>query len=168
MDRDQLKAARQELGMSQHELAEALGLTPQFIGMMERGEKAIELRTVLAVRQIYNERTPLYDTVERPAREGDVPLRDAMIIWDEEMSPRLKVVANGSGDDDRYSSSYGACNSDWAHADDVGRLLRLFSRMPEWTVIDGIPAREVHDALWVIPEYRRAVAQEFMLGIDGR
>lgn len=154
--------------MSQHELAEALGLTPQFIGMMERGEKAIEPRTVLAVRQIYNERTPLYDTIERPARDGDVPISDAMIIWDEEMSPRLKVVANGSGDDDRYSSSYGACNSDWAHADDVGRLLRLFSRMPEWTVLDGIPAREVHDALWVIPEYRRAVALEFTLGMTGR
>jgi DNA-binding XRE family transcriptional regulator len=156
----ELKGARQELGMTQHELAEALGLTPQFIGMMERGEKPIEQRTALAVRQIFNERTRLYGNADPGQRENDVPLRDAMIIWDKKMSPRLKVVANGSEDDDRYSSSYGACNSDWAHADDVGRLLRLFSRMPEWTVIDGIPPREVHDALWVIPEYRRSVAQE--------
>lgn len=164
----ELKGARQELGMTQHELAEALGLTPQFIGMMERGEKPIELRTVLAVRQIFNERTRLYGNHEPEPRPNDVPIRDAMIIWDKEMSPRIKVVRNGGQDDDRYSSSYGACNADWVHADDVGRLLRLFSRMPEWTVIDQIPAREVHDALWVIPEYRRAVAEEFVLGMKGR
>lgn len=164
----ELKAARQELGMTQQELAEALGLTPQFIGMMERGEKPIEQRTALAVRQIYNVETRLYGNDDPGEREGDIPLRDAMIIWDKELSPPLKVVANGSDDDDRYSSSYGACNADWSHADDVGRLLRLFSRIPEWTVLDGISPREVHDALWVIPEYRRAVAKEFMLGMDRR
>lgn len=160
MQPDELKAVRTEMGLTQGELAQRLGLTPQFIGMMERGDKPIEQRTALAVRQVYNEETRLYGSHETDKREGDVPLGKAMIIWDDDMSPRIKVVRNGR-DDQRYSSSYGACNSDWNNADAIGQLLRLFSRIPEWTLLDGIDPREVHDALWVIPEYRRAIDYQF-------
>ena len=38
--------------MTQGELAEALGLTTTFIGLMERGVKGIEKRTELAVRYL--------------------------------------------------------------------------------------------------------------------
>lgn len=44
-----LRAARKAMGLTQAELADQLGLTMQFIGMMERGDKAIERRTELAV-----------------------------------------------------------------------------------------------------------------------
>jgi len=161
MQPDELKEVRQEMGLTQGELAERLGLSPQFVGRMERGAQAIEPRTVLAVRQLYNELTPMYGDREPDQREGDIPLRDAMIVWDEEMSPPMLVVDNtGSGGED-YISSYGACNSDWRLADTVGQLLRLLSRIPEWTLIDNISPRDVHDALWVIPEYRNAVAYDF-------
>lgn len=49
---DELKRARKALDMTQGELAEALGLTGTFIGMMERGERAIEQRTGMAVRHL--------------------------------------------------------------------------------------------------------------------
>lgn len=52
MQPNDLKAARKAMGLTQADLAGLLGLTPQFIGMMERGEKAIEPRTVLAVRYL--------------------------------------------------------------------------------------------------------------------
>lgn len=45
MQGNELKAIRKRLGATQDALAKALGLTPQFIGMMERDEKAIEHRT---------------------------------------------------------------------------------------------------------------------------
>lgn len=163
MQPDELLAIRRTMGMTQSDLAERLGLTPQFIGMMERGEKAIEKRTALAVHQIYNATTPLYGSNDRGDFADDVPIAQAQIIWDEDMSPRIKVVSVAGQDDTRYSSSFGACNSDWVHADTVGQLLRLFSRFPEWTVAETIPAGEVHDALMVIPEYRRAVAYGFTL-----
>lgn len=49
MQGDQLKAARQSMGLSQADLAEHLGLSRVFIGLMERGDKPIEARTELAV-----------------------------------------------------------------------------------------------------------------------
>lgn len=52
MQPDELKEVRQEMGLTQGELAERLGLSPQFVGRMERGAQAIEPRTVLAVRQL--------------------------------------------------------------------------------------------------------------------
>lgn len=163
MQPDELLAARRTMGLTQGELAERLGLTPQFIGMMERGEKPIEKRTALAVQQVYNATVALYGSADRGDFADDVPIARAQIIWDEDMSPRIKVVGIPGDDDRRYSSSFGACNSDWVHADTVGQLLRLLSRFPEWTVAEGIPASEVHDALMVIPEYRRAVAYGFTL-----
>jgi DNA-binding XRE family transcriptional regulator len=164
MQGDEMKAIRTELGMTQGEFADAIGVTPTFVGMMERGDKPIEKRTALAARQLYNERSDLYGGFDPGEYPEDVPLADAMIIWNHEVSetrPAIKVLFNGRGDDRRYTASYGACNSDWARADTVGQLLRLFSRIPEWTIIDGIPPREVHEALWVIPEYRASVAPDF-------
>lgn len=52
MQGDELKALRKQAGLTQAELAQALGLTQTFIGLMERGEKAIERRTELAVRYL--------------------------------------------------------------------------------------------------------------------
>lgn len=49
MKPNDLKNLRTAMGLRQSGLAKALGLTPQFIGMMERGEKAIEARTALSV-----------------------------------------------------------------------------------------------------------------------
>lgn len=52
MQPDELKDARQGLGLSQAELAKVLGLSGNFISMMERGDKAIEPRTELAVNYL--------------------------------------------------------------------------------------------------------------------
>lgn len=52
MQGDELKALRKQIGLTQSEMAQALGLTQTFIGMMERGEKAIERRTELAARYL--------------------------------------------------------------------------------------------------------------------
>src|SRR4051812_13007095 len=55
MQADDLKALRKNMGLSQAELATALGLTGTYIGMMERGEKAIEMRTAWLVRMLAND-----------------------------------------------------------------------------------------------------------------
>lgn len=54
------------MNLRQAALADALGLTPQFIGMMERGEKPIEPRTALSVRYL----------VEHPEERPDVEIED--------------------------------------------------------------------------------------------
>jgi len=48
----ELRAQRKGAGLTQGELAAAVGLTLGFIGEMERGEKAIERRTELAIRYV--------------------------------------------------------------------------------------------------------------------
>ena len=58
MQGDELRALRKQMGMTQGALATELGLTTTFIGMMERGEKAIERRTEMAVRYLLLMRTP--------------------------------------------------------------------------------------------------------------
>lgn len=170
MQGDDLQNIRRELGWTQQVMAAELGLTPQFIGMMERGEKPIEVRTELAVKQLFNANSPLYDRMARPAYEDDVPLDRAQIIWDTDVEgiPPVRVIDVAGKDDRRYDASYGACNAEWHRADDVGRLLRLFSRFQELTALHGIDPQEVHKAFWVIPEYRFATAYDFVLRAEQR
>jgi len=52
MQGSDLKGIRKTLGMSQAEFGDALGLTSKFVGMMERGDAAIEKRTELAARYL--------------------------------------------------------------------------------------------------------------------
>lgn len=49
MQADELKAARKLMGLTQAELAEAIGMTATSIGLMERGAAPIEKRTAMAV-----------------------------------------------------------------------------------------------------------------------
>lgn len=52
MQPEDLKALRKRAGLTQSELARELDLTPQYIGMMERGQKPIEQRTMLAIERL--------------------------------------------------------------------------------------------------------------------
>jgi transcriptional regulator with XRE-family HTH domain len=166
MQGKELKAKRKALGLTQEQLALGLGMTQKYVGMMERDEAPIEQRTALAFCQIYNEKSRIYSSHDVAPTDRDIPLSDAMIIWDEDEQPRVKVVGPGE-DDSRYSSSYGACNLDWVEADDVGRMLRLLSRFVELTTFAGIPPKEVHHAFSVIPEYRWWMSREmFDEGIE--
>ena len=49
MQAEELRALRKRAGLTQGQLAEAVGLSQGYIGEMERGEKPIERRTELAV-----------------------------------------------------------------------------------------------------------------------
>lgn len=66
MQGHELKAIRKSMDLRQAALADALGLTPQFVGMMERGEKPIEPRTALSVLYLY----------DHPEARPDVTIED--------------------------------------------------------------------------------------------
>lgn len=71
MNPAELKAMRQSAGLTQVELAEAVGVTRVYVGMMERGVAHIERRMELAVRHVIAS-TPV----------GEIPrLRQAMADW---------------------------------------------------------------------------------------
>ena len=55
MNGKQLKQARNRLGLSQSRLGEAIGMTREMIGLMERGDKQIERRTELSIRWLLYE-----------------------------------------------------------------------------------------------------------------
>ncbi|HEX7856077.1 MAG TPA: helix-turn-helix transcriptional regulator [Sphingobium sp.] len=50
----ELREIRSEMGWTLHDMALVLGMSGNFISMMERGERPIERRTALAVRYIKN------------------------------------------------------------------------------------------------------------------
>ncbi|MFQ3894628.1 helix-turn-helix transcriptional regulator [Sphingobium sp. R-7] len=62
MQADELKAARKVMGLSQEQMAEAIGLSRVLIGQMERGQAPIEKRTALAVAAILSGGTSTQDT----------------------------------------------------------------------------------------------------------
>lgn len=54
MQGDELKARRKALGLSQKELADAIGMSRKSVGEMERGDAPIEQRTAMATRLLYD------------------------------------------------------------------------------------------------------------------
>ncbi len=52
MSGDELRRLRKSMNLRQPALARAMGLTPQFIGQMERGVSPVEPRTAMAVRYL--------------------------------------------------------------------------------------------------------------------
>lgn len=83
MQGDELKALRKEMGHSQEQLGERLGLTGKFIGMMERGEAPIEARTEMALRWL----AKALPEHLRPKRNPELqPLMDNLIrLRDEQL-----------------------------------------------------------------------------------
>lgn len=56
MQGTELKALRKQAGMTQAEVAEALGMTQTYVGLMERGEAPIEKRTERMIQEILRAR----------------------------------------------------------------------------------------------------------------
>jgi len=92
---------------------------------------------------------------------ADVPLENAQVIWSAEDHPNLppvKVVGiPGDDDDDRYFSSWGACNLEFQQADAAGKLRMLFAKFVMIALHNNVAPREIHKAFSVIPEYRNAL-----------
>jgi hypothetical protein len=92
---------------------------------------------------------------------GDVPLKEAQLIWDYRDTgsdrPPARVVRLGGKDEPDYIASWGACNGDFVNADDATKLLMLFRQFHAMVVDGDVEAAALHQALLVIPEYRTAI-----------
>lgn len=53
MQRSSLISARKERGLSRKSLADAVGVTPQYIGMIETGTRAPKLELALKIAQLF-------------------------------------------------------------------------------------------------------------------
>ena len=92
---------------------------------------------------------------------SDYPLASTQVIWSAPDNPELPSVALVSipgEDDDRYHASWGACNSDFAEADDTGKIAMFLAKFISLVIVDGIDANEIHEVFSQVPEYRRALA----------
>jgi DNA-binding XRE family transcriptional regulator len=159
MNADELKKLRNNMRWTQQELADALGMSRKSIVEMEAERAPIEQRTAIAARALADRLHTIWGTARRDMgeREGDVPIREAQIIWDHDgnLDPPVKVMRRGDRDDTRYDASFGCCNAGWEEMSDVGRLLCLYARMNEVVLKDGVDPAAMHAALSVIPEYRQ-------------
>lgn len=97
-----------------------------------------------------------------------ITLREAQILWDyegrEPDAPSVLVTQFAYENDAAYHCSWGACNAEFAEADDQGRLLQLFQKFHELVTFDGLEPRKLHEALCVIPEYQQALAERGLGG----
>ena len=92
----------------------------------------------------------------------DYPLSETQIIWNPDDDPKLPpvdVVKLGFEDDDRYSSSWGACNQDFCEASPAEQVNMLMRQFVHMAAIDHVEPEAIHKAFMQIPGYRCALAQ---------
>lgn len=159
MQPDVLKALRKELGWSQQQLADGLGMSRKSIVEMEGGKTPIEQRTALALEALISCYVPIYNERAATSHVGDVPLEDALIIWEAGVEPPVKVLRLGV-DDRRYSNSQGSCTSPWQLMNTPWRITRLLALFHEIAVADKIDPSAIHAAFLSIPEYRQTVCPD--------
>jgi len=84
----------------------------------------------------------------------DIPLSEAMIAWN--TGGQIRVLRHPIEEDDSLTKTTGACWHNWNRGDLNERLCRLMREV--WIIaVQGVPAKDIHRALWVIPEYRDLV-----------
>lgn len=159
MQAEDLKQARKALGLSQEEMADAIGVSRVLLGQMERAQAPIEKRTAIAARAILTERMPIYNARPMTSCPGDVSLSEALIFWEADVEPPVRVLRLGM-DDRRYSNSQGSCTSPWELMSSAWRLTRLLALFHEITVAEKIEPARVHEAFLCIPEYRQAICPD--------
>ena len=94
-------------------------------------------------------------------RDYEYPLAETQVIWnpdDDHTLPPVDVVRLGFEDDNRYSSSWGACNIGFCEATPAEQLNMLMRQFVHMAAIDGVEPRAIHKAFMQIPEYRHALA----------
>jgi len=84
----------------------------------------------------------------------DIPLKNAMLLWNPGSSGEIKVVRHLVEDDSDFRCSTGACWAAWQDGDDDYRRHKLLIEVWHIVVRDGLKPISVHAALQVIPEYR--------------
>lgn len=155
MTGDELRSARAAMGMTESDLAALLGLSEPDLGMMEDGSNQIDARTAMSVHYLADQRLAARALSGHfETREGDVPLSQAVCIWNSERSSWPLVVAKTNVTDLEGARATGAFEEGWQTLSDTGRLLRLQTAMMEAMVKGEVEMDDVHSALSSIPEYR--------------
>ena len=93
----------------------------------------------------------------------DIPLSHAMIAWNEvrhghdDYDGRVKVVLWPDTTDQcrGFICTSGACGAKWHDLNTREQMAALLLCAMETIVFDGLNPRDVHNALLVIPEYRK-------------
>ena len=102
----------------------------------------------------------------------DIPIAHAMLVWaprDEELNPKERKRVQVVHHPDRYNAqgslrcSSGACWAYWRDMSTKERKLKLL--IDAWHIVlqAGLPPKDVHNALLVVPEYRETLALDFSI-----
>lgn len=115
----------------------------------------------------------------------DIPLKDCMIAWNDLRrthlpSETLGKFAVGPRPEKPNSPTYGLrswlsfnreeikpCHLDelGRHVtdEDVGRMLRMFIELWHVACRDGVPLKNIHEAMMAVPEYRITLSSDFAM-----
>jgi DNA-binding XRE family transcriptional regulator len=84
MQPEELRTLRRQIGASQAELGDAIGLSRVTIGLMERGDAPIEKRTELAVRYVAEHADMVFQTEDGKSVVVEVKGRPAKVKPDDQ------------------------------------------------------------------------------------
>lgn len=96
----------------------------------------------------------------------DIPLANALLLWNagwKGEQPAFAVRPLGHRDYDRYDFQVGACFREWqekARTDPTGLKLQAMIDIWHITAFYSVPAKMVHEAMLVVPEYRDMLADD--------
>lgn len=107
--------------------------------------------------------------------DGDIPLAEVQVIWEyvgkEPDAPSVIVMGHpnesgrdrwGNRDDKDYTSSWGACSTDFNEASADEKLLMLFKQFHWMALTREVEPKAIHEAFLVIPEYRAQMPRDFL------
>lgn len=93
----------------------------------------------------------------------DIPIAEALSLWNSGTDgdePAFAVRPLGHDDYYRYQCQNGACLRSWRDLDTLGQKLQLMIEAWHIAVFYLVPAKDIHEALLVIPEYRDMLADD--------
>ena len=93
----------------------------------------------------------------------DVPLSKALLLYNsnfDRQKPAFAVRPLGHPDYYRYQFQVGACFADWPKDNPLGLKLRLLTDVWNAVAFYGVPVAMAHEALLVIPEYRKMLEDD--------
>ena len=91
---------------------------------------------------------------------SDIPLSEAMLCWSTGGPARIVEHPDERGLSDDYEKTAGACYAYWRGQSRERMQLQLLVDAWHAAAFNGVPVRELHQALLVIPEYRSMLADD--------
>lgn len=103
-------------------------------------------------------------SIMKTLQKLDIPIQEATILWiPKDEGGKIKIVRHPeTGNKDRGMKSTGACWAVWGKMTTEEQKDQLLIDVRNIVIKDGVDPMDVHQALLVIPEYRKMLNRDLL------